>query len=106
MDTKVTEKINKLKSDRVHGAGWLSRQAIGILNLALDRSQANTIAEFIEETQNIASELIKARPAITPIANYTSQFLRQIIERSQSEKELASLKSFAKSKGNELINHR
>jgi translation initiation factor 2B subunit (eIF-2B alpha/beta/delta family) len=103
LDTKVIEKINKLKSDRVHGAGWLSRQAVGILNLALDRSQANTISEFIEETKNVASELVKARPTITPIANYTSQFLRQIMQRSQSEKELASLKSFAKAKGNELI---
>jgi len=103
LDTKVIEKINKLKSDRLHGAGWLSRQAVSILNLALDRSRANTIAEFIEETQNVASELIKARPTITPIANYTGQFLRQIMQRSQSEKDLASLKSFAKAKGTELI---
>jgi translation initiation factor 2B subunit (eIF-2B alpha/beta/delta family) len=103
LDTKVIEKINKLKSDRVHGAGWLSRQAISILNLALDKSQAHTIAEFIEEIQMVASELVKARPSITPIANYTGQFLQQIIQGSQSEKELASLKSFAKAKGNDLI---
>ena len=103
LNTKVIEKINNLKSDRVHGAGWLSRQAISILNLALDKSQAHTIAEFIEEIQMVASELIKSRPTITPIANYIGQFLQQIIQESQSEKELASLKSFAKAKGNELI---
>ena len=103
MNTKVIEEINKLKSDRVHGAGWLSRQAISILNLALDKSQAHTIAEFIEEIQMVASELVKARPSITPIANYIGQFLQQIIQMSQSEKDLASLKSFAKAKGNELI---
>ena len=103
MDTKVVEKINKLKSDRLHGAGWLSRQAISILNLALDKSQAHTIAEFMEEIQTVASELVKARPTITPIATYIGQFLRQIMQRSQSEKDLAALKTFAKAKGNELI---
>ena len=103
MDNKVIEKINKLKSDRLHGAGWLSRQAISILNLALDKSQAHTIAEFMEEIQTVASELVKARPTITPIASYIGQFLRQIMQRSQSENDLAALKSFAKAKGNELI---
>ncbi|MBC8276477.1 MAG: hypothetical protein H8E40_16115 [Chloroflexi bacterium] len=103
MNTKVIEKINNLKSDRVHGAGWLSRQAISILNLALDKSQAHTTAEFIEEIQMVASELVKARPSITPIANYIGQFLQQIIQRSQSEKDLASLKNFAKAKGSDLI---
>jgi translation initiation factor 2B subunit (eIF-2B alpha/beta/delta family) len=103
LNTKVIEKINKLKSDRAHGAGWLSRQAISILNLALDKSQAHTITEFIEEIQMVASELINARPTITPIANYIGQFLQQIIQGSQSENDLASLRSFAKAKGNELI---
>jgi translation initiation factor 2B subunit (eIF-2B alpha/beta/delta family) len=103
LDNKVIEKIDKLKNDRVHGAGWLSRQAISILNLSLDTSQANTVTEFIEEIQNVAAELIKARPHITPISNYIIQFLDQVIQRSESERDLASLKSFAKTKGDELI---
>ena len=103
MNTKVIEKINKLKNDRIHGAGWLARQAISILNLAINESQARTVAEFVEEIQTVAAELVKARPSITPIANYINQFLQQITLRSQSEKNLVSLKSFAKAKGNELI---
>jgi ribose 1,5-bisphosphate isomerase len=103
LNTEVTEKINELKNDRVHGAGWLSRQAISILNLAVSESQTRTVAEFVEEIQTVGAELVKARPSITPIANYINQFLQQIILRSQSEKNLSSLKSFAKAKGNELI---
>jgi ribose 1,5-bisphosphate isomerase len=103
LNTKVVEEINKLKNDRVHGAGLLARQAINILNLSINESQAQTIAEFVEEIQKVAAELIKARPSITPIANYTNQFLQQITLRAQSEKKLASLKNFAKTKGNELI---
>ncbi len=103
MNSKIIEKLNKLKNDRVHGAGWLSRQAISTLNLAINESQARTVADFVEEIRTVAAELIKARPSITSIANYINQFLQQVILRSQSEKNLASLKSFAKAKGNELI---
>jgi ribose 1,5-bisphosphate isomerase len=103
LNTRIIEEINKLKNDRVHGAGLLARQAISILNLAINESQAQTIAEFVEEIQTVAAELIKARPSITPIANYTNQLLQQITLRAQGEKNLASLKSSAKAKGNELI---
>ncbi len=103
MNTKVIEKINKLKNDRIHGAGMLARQAISILNLAVNESQAQTTAEFAEEMQTVAAELVKARPSITPIANYTNLFVQQITLRAQSEKNLASLKSSAKARGNELL---
>jgi len=103
VNSKIIEKLNKLKNDRVHGAGWLSRQAISTLNLAINESQARTVADFVEEIRTVAAELIKARPSITSIANYINQFLQQVILRSRSEKNLASLKSFAKAKGNELI---
>ena len=103
MDIKIIERINKIKEDRVHGAGWLSQQAIGTLNLAISESQADTIADFVEEINLVATELIKARASMSSIANYTNRFLQEIIQRSQSEKNLASLKSFAKAKGKELI---
>ena len=103
MNANVIEKINKLKNDKVHGAGWLSQLAISTLNLAITESQAHTIADFVEEIKAIAAELVKTRPSITPIANYIDQFLQQVIQKSQDEKKLASLKSFAKATGKELI---
>jgi translation initiation factor 2B subunit (eIF-2B alpha/beta/delta family) len=103
VDIKIIERINKIKEDRVHGAGWLSQQAISTLNLAISESQAHTIADFVEEINTVAAELIKARASMSSIANYTNRFLQEIIQRSQSEKNLASLKSFAKAKGKELI---
>lgn len=103
MNSKIIEKLNKLKNDRVHGAGWLSQQAISTLNLAISESQARTVADFVEEIKTVAAELIKARPSITSIANYINQFLQQVVLMSQSEQNLASLKSFAKAKRNEII---
>ncbi len=104
MDTKVAERINKLRNDRIHGAGWLSRQGISTLKLAITESQARTVADFVEEMKIVAAELTQVRPSMTPIANYTNQLLHQIILRSRNEKELDSLRSFAKAKGNELLN--
>jgi len=104
MDTKVAERIKRLKDDRVHGAGWLSRQAISILKLAITESQAQTVADFAEEMRLVAAELTQARPSMTPIANYTNQLLHQIILKSQNESDLDSLRSFARAKGNELLN--
>ena len=103
MNTKVIEKINKLKDDRVHGASWLSRQAIRTLNLAIKENQSLTITEFVEEIQKVAAELIKAGPNITPIANYTSQFLHQIMAMSQDEKDLDSLKKSARITGKDFL---
>ena len=103
MNTNVIEKINRLKDDRVHGASWLSLQAISILNAAVSGSQAGTVADFVHEIKTVAEELACARPTLTPIANYANQFLHPIVARSQDEKEADSLKSFARTKGKELL---
>lgn len=104
MNTKVSERINQLKNDRIHGAGWLSRWAISTLKLAISESQAQTVADFAEEMKTVGAELTQARPSMTPIANYTNQLLHQIILRSKDDKNLDSLRTFAKAKGNELLN--
>ncbi|HEX75579.1 MAG TPA: hypothetical protein G4O12_03235 [Dehalococcoidia bacterium] len=103
MNSKVVKEINEIRDDRLHGAGWLSRQAINTLNLAIKEGQADTVADFINEIRMVAAELIKTRPSMISIANYTHQFLHQIILRSQKEKELDSIRDFALAKGNELI---
>ncbi len=103
VNAKITERISRLKGDRIHGAGWLSRQSINTLKLAITESQAQTVTDFVQEVEIIAAELMQARPAMIPIANYTGQFLREIIQRAQQEKDLSSLKSFAVAKGDELL---
>jgi len=103
MNSKVLEEINKLKSDYIHGASWLSLHTINTLILAVSESQVGTIADLVQEIEGIAKELTSARPGITPIANYANQFLHQIITRSQNENNLEALKSFAEIKGKELL---
>ena len=103
VNTKIIERISKLKDDRIHGASWLALQTISTLNLAVSGSQAVTVADLVQEIKTVAEELTRARPSITPIANYANQFLHQVIARSQDEKDLDSMKSFARMKGKELL---
>jgi translation initiation factor eIF-2B subunit delta len=103
MNSKVLEEINKLKNDYVHGASWLSLHTINTLILAVSESQTETVADFVQEIKEVAQEVASARPGITSIANYANQFLHQIITRSQNENNPEALKSFAESKGKELL---
>lgn len=103
MNHSVVVKINEIRDDKTHGAGWLSRQAINTMNLAISESQADTATAFVDEIRKVATELIKARPSMISIANYVNQFLHQLILMSQNERRLESVKSLAQSRGNELI---
>ena len=102
MNPKVIERIDEIRNDRLHGAGWLSRQAISTLNLAVSESQADTVASFIDEIKIVAAELTEARPSMISIANYIHQLLQQVMLGAQNEKDLDSLRSLAQSKAIEL----
>jgi translation initiation factor eIF-2B subunit delta len=103
VNPRIIKGINKIQSDRIHGASWLSLQAISTLNTAVSCSQAVTIADFIQEIKTVAEELTRARPSITPIANYANQFLHQIVIDFQKETDVASAKSCALITGKELL---
>jgi len=103
MNSKVLKEITQLKNDDIHGASWLSQHAINTLILAVSESQTTTVADLVQEIQEVAEELTSARPSITPITNYANQFLHQIVTGSQNENSLEALKSFAEIKGKELV---
>jgi translation initiation factor 2B subunit (eIF-2B alpha/beta/delta family) len=102
MNSKIIEEINNLKKDDIHGASWLSLQAISTLSLAANQSSASTISDFINEIKDVAEQIVSARPNITPIANYANQVLHQILARSQSEKDVEAMKRLVEIKAKEL----
>lgn len=103
MNPEVASRIDALKNDRLHGAGWLSKQAVITLILAVNECRAQTVAELIDEMSVVAAELAKARPSMISMANYVHQFLRQITLEAQKETDLDSLKGLAEIRGNDLI---
>ncbi len=103
MNPKIAEKINEIKNDRLHGAGWMSREAINTLNLAVIESGAETVDVFVDEMKMVAAEIMAARPSMISIPNYISRLMHDIILSSQCQQQLGSLKNFAQTRANELI---
>ena len=103
MNPKVAERIGEIKNDKVHGAGWLARQAIDTLTLAITESWQKDIAGFIQEMKSISEDLIKARLSMVSIANYVNQFLDEIRKEGKDKKDLKSLKAWAEARGTEFV---
>jgi translation initiation factor 2B subunit (eIF-2B alpha/beta/delta family) len=103
LNPEVARQIEEIRQDRVHGASWLSRQAIGVMNLAVEESEARNVADFLEELKVVGRGLMEARPSMASITNCVSRFVYQVSQESETKKDLGSLKKLARSKGNELI---
>jgi len=103
LNPEVAEQIEKIRQDRIHGASWLSRQAIGVLNLVAEKSEAREAADFREELKTVARELIDTKPSMASITNCVSRFIYEVSQESKVEKDLVLLKRFACSKGDEFI---
>jgi translation initiation factor 2B subunit (eIF-2B alpha/beta/delta family) len=103
LNPKVAKQIEEIHQDRIHGASWLSRQAIGVMNLTIEKSEAKNVADFLEELKAVGKGLMEARPSMASITNCVSRFVYQVSQKSEIKKDLGSLKKLARSKGNELI---
>ncbi len=102
MNPEVAKQIEEICQDRTHGASWLSRQAIDMMNLTVEKSEAKNVADFLEELRMGRKELINSKPLMAPITNRVSCFIYEVSQKSEVEKELGSLKKLARSKAYEL----
>jgi translation initiation factor 2B subunit (eIF-2B alpha/beta/delta family) len=103
MNRLITDQINELKNDRLHGASWLSRKSINILQMAIQESNMATVSDFIADMKTTATEIAKARPSMISIDNYINQLLNYVIAAAQKTDQLELLRSIALIKGSELI---
>jgi len=103
VNTKIANRVEAIKEDKVHGATWLSEEAISILTQAVQESRAENLRDFITELKEITNALTQARPNMASITNYACWFTYEVIAHSQKESDLNSLKALAKAKGNEII---
>jgi ribose 1,5-bisphosphate isomerase len=103
MNPEITGKIDAIRLDRVHGASWLSREALAVLKLAAERNQATSSDDFWAEIRDVAQKLMATRPAMAPITNAVSRFVSDFWAKSKEDKDLDSLRGFARSRCDELI---
>ncbi len=95
---KILEKIRELEDDRLHGANWLSSQALNIMGLAIQESKAITVTGLLNELNKIAASITAARPSMTAISNYISQLLQQINLISQGQEQVNYVKNISLAK--------
>jgi len=103
INPKIANRVKAIKVDKIHGATWLSEEAISILSQAVQESRAENLRHFITELKEITKALAQARPDMASVANYACWFTYEVITHSQKESDLNSLKALAKAKGNEII---
>ena len=100
-NVEIKERIEKIKSDRNHGASWLSRQALYTLKLVAERSNATTCNDLIRHLMQVGKQLVEAHPSMAPLTNTISHAIYNISENS--ERDLDSLKRFIIYRVKELI---
>lgn len=99
---EIISLIDEIKNDRTHGASQLARQAVGVLKLAAEHSQADSVEQFWGELEEVGERLMAVRPAMAPIFNIASRFL-DALSRVSPEEGLDSIKSLAISQADKLI---
>jgi len=94
--------IDEIKNDRTHGASQLARQAVEVLKLAAEQSQADSTEQFLEELGEVGEKLKAVRPTMAPIFNIASRFL-DALPRVSPDESLDIVKSLAIFQAAELI---
>ena len=105
-DPEVVQLLEEIRQDKAHSASWLSLRAIGALRLAAGKSNARTVADFLNEVKAVARELAEASPPMAPISNLVAQWFCEIARESEAGKDLDSLRAFAILRGEKIIKAR
>lgn len=98
---EIISLIGEIKNDKVHGASQLARQAVEVLKITAERSQADSVEQLLGELKEVGERLMSARPAMAPIFNIVSRFLG-IMSQVSKDMGLDEAKSLAFSRADEL----
>ena len=102
LNPEIAKLIEDIRQDNVHGARWLTGQALAVMKLAIERSQAETKALFMEELTEAGSVLAESRPSMASITNIASRLLYFTLRLAERENDLALLKDQARSGSDEI----
>jgi translation initiation factor eIF-2B subunit delta len=70
--------VKGIEEDKVHGAEWLSNEAIKLLLKASRNEQTNNINEVKQKIWNLSLQLVKSRPSMAPMANKIGYLLHKL----------------------------
>ena len=61
---EIISLIEEIRNDKIHGASQLARQAVKVLKIAAERSQVDSVEQFLQEQKEMGKWLMEARPAM------------------------------------------
>ncbi len=99
--SKITRLTDEIRNDKTQGASQLARQAMAVLKVAAEHSQANSVEQFLEELKGVGEGLTAARPAMASIFNIVNRYMGTLSQVSPDEG-VAYFKGLAVSKADEL----
>ncbi len=92
---RIRERIEKIRGDREHGAGFLTLKAISAVELLAEESRARDSEEFQAELRELREKLSAIRPTMCSIANAISWLADSILGRAEG-KSVEELKALAR----------
>ncbi len=101
ISNKIARLTDDIRNDKTQGASQLARQAVAVLKVAAEQSQADSAEYFLEELKGVGEGLMAARPAMAPIFNIVNRYLSALSEGSPDQG-VGYLKGLAVSKADEL----
>lgn len=102
ISSETSHLIEEIKNNQTHGASQLARQAVSVLKVAAQKSRAASSKQFLKEQKEIGRQLMRARPAMAPIANIVSILLDAIVGKTAGM-DLARIRLFTVSRAEELL---
>lgn len=79
---EIINLIDEIRNDKAHGASQLARQAVSVLKVAAERSQVESVNEFLIEQKEVTDRLMLARPAMAPLFNIINRLFNIISEKA------------------------
>lgn len=104
MNSTTKSRIEKIRSDRKHGAGWLSRKAVNVLAQSILENRTESTSYLMSEVNTIAASLKAARPDMVSISNYISLFQEKMIVCEREGYALDALKQYSARTARLLVN--
>jgi translation initiation factor eIF-2B subunit delta len=94
MNPHVETAIDAIAKDRAHGADWLARQALAVMERVARGAAVNTCPSFIAEMRETGSRLVAARPSMAPVQNLVGELFWRVIREARDSIDAMALKSF------------
>jgi len=105
MIAAIRKSVNRLKRDREHGAGWLTREALEIMKSSPAAGKATSARRLVTDLDKTAAEIMSLRPGMVSISNYMLQFREDLAQIDVKKQSLEDTVKLCTNMAESLISH-